>query len=149
MAPGDYTAQTAVTVTIPAGSTTATVNVVTIDDAIAGEGNETINGTISAVTGGNGATIATPSAIGTISDNEGVPTLSISSPQTVAEGGPADNIITLSAPSAVPVTVTVTPAGNGANPTVPADLGPQEYSTDGGTTFIPVPSGASSRYRQA
>ncbi len=141
VAPGDYTAQTAVTVTIPAGSLTATVNVVTIDDAIAGEGNETINGTISAVTGGNGATIATPSAIGTISDNEGVPTLSISSPQTVAEGSPADNIITLSAPSAVPVTVTVTPAGNGANPTVPADLGPQEYSTDGGTTFIPVPSG--------
>ncbi|MBK7503227.1 MAG: hypothetical protein IPI14_11905 [Polaromonas sp.] len=65
--------------------------------------------------------------------------MSISSPQTVAEGSPADNIITLSAPSAVPVTVTVTPAGNGANPTVPADLGPQEYSTDGGTTFIPVP----------
>ncbi len=80
VAPGDYTAQTAVTVTIPAGSLTATVNVVTIDDAIAGEGNETINGTISAVTGGNGATIATPSAIGTISDNEGVPTLSHQQP---------------------------------------------------------------------
>ncbi|MBK7503228.1 MAG: hypothetical protein IPI14_11910 [Polaromonas sp.] len=35
----------------------------TIDDAIAGEGNETINGTISAVTGGNGATIATPARL--------------------------------------------------------------------------------------
>ena len=139
-APGDYTAQTAVTVTLPAGATSASVNVVTLTDAIAGEGNETINGTISAVSGGNGATIASATAIGTISDATGTPVISIAGPASVLEGAAADNTITLSTASAVPVTVTLTTAGNGVNPTVAADLGAQTYSTDSGLTFNPVPA---------
>ena len=41
VAPDDYTALSGVTVTIPAGNTVATVAVTLVDDALAGEGNET------------------------------------------------------------------------------------------------------------
>ncbi len=139
IAPGDYTAQTAVTVTIPAGQTTANFSVPTIADALPGEPVENFTATISAVTG-NGATIGTATGTGQISDSTAAPVITIITPQTVAEGTATQNVIQLSAPSASPVTVTLATAGSGANPTVAADLGAQTYSVDGGANFLPVPA---------
>lgn len=65
-APADYTAQAGVTVTIPAGSTSATVNVPTVNDTTY-EGNKIFTAVISAPTN---ATLGTASGTGTIIDDE-------------------------------------------------------------------------------
>ncbi|HZV37807.1 MAG TPA: Calx-beta domain-containing protein [Pseudoxanthomonas sp.] len=70
VAPADYTAQTGVTVTVPAGSTSATVNVPTVNDTTY-EGNKTFAATISSPTN---ATLGTASGTGTIIDDEDPPT---------------------------------------------------------------------------
>jgi hypothetical protein len=64
VAPGDYTAQSQVKLTIPAGQTQAFLEVPTVDDGLT-ETDETVKARI---TGGNGATAGTLSATGTISD---------------------------------------------------------------------------------
>ena len=134
----DFT-MTTTTITIPAGQLTGVFTVPTLTDAISGEPIENFTAAITGVTGGTGATFNPAPATGTIADATGLPTITISAPQTVAEGTAADNTITLSNPSAVSVTVTLATAGNGTTPTVAADLGAQTYSTDG-TTFNPVPA---------
>jgi uncharacterized repeat protein (TIGR01451 family) len=65
-----------------------------------------------------------------------LPVIAIAAPVTVAEGTAAQNVITLSAASATPVTVTLTTTFGTASA---ADIGAQTYSVDGGTTFLPVP----------
>jgi hypothetical protein len=65
-APGDYTAVANRTLTIPAGQTSVTTQVVTAQDSVA-ETTETFNVTLS---GAVGATITDGSGVGTITDND-------------------------------------------------------------------------------
>jgi uncharacterized repeat protein (TIGR01451 family) len=69
-----------------------------------------------------------------------IPTITIGTPTTVAEGTSTQNVITLSAASVQTVTVTL---GTTFGTAVAADIGAagtQTYSTNGGATFIPVPA---------
>ena len=99
----DYTA-VSTTVTIPAGSTSVTVNVPVLGDTLA-EASETF---AVALSGLAGATAGDVAGVGTITDND-LPALSIAD-VTIAEGnsGPsaATFSVSLSQSSAVPVTVT-------------------------------------------
>jgi chitinase len=81
----DYTAGTG-TITIPAGSTSATFNVAVTGDSI-DEPNETVNVTLSNPTG---ATIADGTAVLTINDDDTAPTLSIND-VSYTESGSAGN----------------------------------------------------------
>jgi hypothetical protein len=98
----DYTAGTG-TITIPAGSTSATFNVAVTGDSI-DEPNETVNVTLSNPTG---ATIADGTAVLTINDDDDTPSLSIND-VSYTESGSAGNAtftVTLSAASGQDVEV--------------------------------------------
>ena len=105
----DYTALTSVTVTIPAGQTSATVNVPVLADLF-DEPTETYNVNLSDPVG---ATISDGTGVGTILDNDPTPTLSIND-VTTTEGNIGSIIatftISLSAASGNTVTVTVNTA---------------------------------------
>ncbi len=92
----DYTAQTATNVTIPAGSTSATLEVQTTADDVV-EGNETFTATISGVTLPDGVTLGTAAtATATITDDD-TATLSFDpATVTVAEGDEASFTVELS-----------------------------------------------------
>lgn len=100
----DYTPQTAQVVTFPAGTTTQPVSVPITSDAI-DEADETFSVVLS--NPGN-AFIGTSSAQETIVDDDATPGLSVSDPANTAEspGGTTQTfVVTLSAPSGLPVTV--------------------------------------------
>lgn len=78
----DYTAPDSVT--IPAGQTSATITVDTIDDALV-ESSETVVATLQA---GDGYTLGTDTATGTITDNDTHPVASITGTPTATEGSP-------------------------------------------------------------
>ena len=82
VAPGDYTAVTAVPVTIPAGGTGQTVDITIVDDSVAGEGNETFTVSLANPVG---AALGTALATVTIVDDEfsacGAPTYDIGTEQ--------------------------------------------------------------------
>ena len=115
VAPGDYTARSAVTVTIAAGTTSASFDVATTEDTL-DEPNETFEVRLSSPTGG--ATLADGTGIGTITDDDDAPTPSIDD-VTVAEGASATFTISLSTASGRDVTVTATTADGTA--TAPGD----------------------------
>ena len=77
----DYTALTAGTLTFTAGTTTQTIDVTVTGDA-ADEPDETVEVTLS---GPTNATLDTGTGTGTITDDDGAPTVSIDSP-SVTEG---------------------------------------------------------------
>src|SRR5574343_25280 len=108
----DYTASS-VTITIPAGSLTGTVTIDPTDDAIF-EGSETVIADITSVTGGDGATESgTQQATVTITDNETVPTVTLSGTTSIAENaaGVATLTATLSVATTTSTTVTLTYSG--------------------------------------
>ena len=131
VAPGDYTAQAAFLVTIPAGSTSATVNVPTIEDALF-EGDETFSATIS---NPSGATIGTATGTGTIADDEAQPSVSIDS-AGATEGSPVAFTVSLSGTSATDVTVVLTTANGTA-------VAPNDYTAQSGIT-VTIPAGSTS-----
>ncbi len=89
------------TVSVPAGASSFIVRVPSTDDALS-EGAEVL--TLTASTAANAAPVV---GTGTITDNDGTPTLSISGPVTVNEAaGTLTYTVTLSNPSASTVTVT-------------------------------------------
>ena len=108
----DYTAITGGTLTFAAGTTSQTFNVSVTGDVL-DEGDETVVVTLS--NAGN-ATIGTAMGTGTITDDDGAPSLSIDSP-SVSEGdsGAKDLTftVTLSAAGAEAVTVDYADAGTG------------------------------------
>jgi carbon monoxide dehydrogenase subunit G len=107
----DYTVG-AGTITIPAGSTTATIDVAVIGDSL-DEPNETINVLISNPTG---ATITDNIGVITINDDDDLPTLSIDD-VSYTESGTAGNAtftVTLSAASSKEVTVDYASSNNSA-----------------------------------
>ena len=77
----DYTAKSG-TAVIPAGSTSTTVNVALLDDAVY-EGDETLNLDLSGAVNGS---ISDAQGQGTITDVDAAPTISVDSP-SVGEGG--------------------------------------------------------------
>ena len=93
----DYTAITGGTLTFAAGTTSQTFDVSVTGDTV-DEGNETILVTLS---NASGATISTATGTGTITDDDGEPTLSIDSP-SVTEGDSGSKNLTY--------TVTLSPA---------------------------------------
>ena len=105
--PGDYTAS-ASTVTIAAGDTTASVPVLTVDDRL-DENAETMRLELSATTD---AVLADPIAVGTLFDNDALPTVSLASAKVTGDeqdsGGNAGSLsftVQLSAASGRDVTV--------------------------------------------
>jgi hypothetical protein len=129
----DYTA-VSTGVTIPAGSTSVTVNVPVLGDALA-EASEVFTVGLSGLSGAAPGDVA---GQGTIVDND-QPALSISD-VTVAEGNigttPAIFTVSLSQPHVVPVTVTYATANGTA--TAPGDY------TAIGATVLTIPAGATS-----
>ncbi|MDQ0966461.1 putative repeat protein (TIGR01451 family)/gliding motility-associated-like protein [Flavobacterium sp. W4I14] len=106
----DYTS-IGTTVTIPAGQTTATVNVPVLDDNIA-EGTETVILTMIATTSNSSITAGTTPATVNISDNDAsIATITSGTPGN--ENGPANGTftVTLSNPSSQPTTLTYTLTG--------------------------------------
>ncbi|MBK9219129.1 MAG: hypothetical protein IPL70_12315 [Uliginosibacterium sp.] len=92
------------TVSVPAGSTSLLVRVPTVNDLVS-EPTETVS--LSAATAQNTTPVA---GTGSILDNDGSPTLSITGPATIDEAaGTVTYTVTLSNPSATPVTVAYGP----------------------------------------
>ena len=109
----DYTALSAGRLTFAAGTTTRTIDVSVTGDAT-DEADETVVVTLSAPMH---AALATAAGTGTITDDDGAPTVSIDSPSvtegTGAAGGTLRFTVTLSAASGKPVTVAYADAGTG------------------------------------
>ena len=112
----DYTAITGGKLTFAAGTTSQTFDVSVTGDTT-DEANETVVVTLS---GATGATIATASGTGTITDDDAAPTISISSPSLSEEDADRNVlqfIITLSAVSGKEVTVYIDDAVNDSDAT--------------------------------
>lgn len=88
----DFTALSG-TLTIPAGSTTGTISIPIIDDAIV-EGSETIIVTLTSVTSGTVTLGATLVATNTVADNDAA-TVTIANTTNGTETGPANGLMTL------------------------------------------------------
>ncbi len=116
-APGDYTAVTLATATFAPGTTTQTVNISVVDDAL----DEPTENFFVNLSNAVNATILDGQGVGTITDNDpATATLSIDDAPAVTEGaGPATFTVTLSAPSGQTVTVDYATANGTA--TAPAD----------------------------
>jgi Calx-beta domain/Bacterial Ig domain len=100
-ADGDYVAQSNQQITIPAGSTSAQIQIQTSDDNI----SELDEGFTVQLSNPSNATISDNSGSATIKDTDGAPTISISDAGNVSEGGIATFTVTLSNPSSEAVTV--------------------------------------------
>ncbi len=114
----DYVASST-TITILAGQTTGTVTIDPTDDPLF-EGSETVIVDITNVTGGNGATESgTQQATVTITDDETVPTVTLTGTTSIAENaaGVATLTATLSTPTTVDTVVTVGYTGTATNGT--------------------------------
>jgi hypothetical protein len=113
-APGDYTAVVAQTVTFNPGETSKPFSVTIAADAL----NEVDETYFVNLSNSSGATIADPQAVGTITNDDPVPTLSVADVAAI-EGGALTFTVTLSAASGKTVTVTADTADGAA--TSPAD----------------------------
>ncbi len=131
--PADYVASSS-TITIPAGSLTATVTIDPSVDAIF-EGSETVIATITGVSGGNGTTIGTPNqATVTITDEQSLPNVTLTGTTTIAEN--ATDVATLTATLSTATTqATVVTLGYTGTATSPAD-----YVASSSTITIPAGS---------
>jgi Calx-beta domain len=125
VAPGDYTAASG-SVTIPAGSTSRTVNVGLREDTL-DEPNETFTLNLS---NASGATISDGSGRGTISDDDAAPSLAIRD-TGVAEGRVAGFLVALSRASGRTITVRYTTGNRSA-------LAGSDYAAASGTLTIPA-----------
>ena len=122
----DYTAITGGTLTFAAGTTSQTIAVTVAGDVL-DEADETIVVTLSAPVN---ATLAAASGTGTITDDDGAPTVSIDSPSVMeGDSGSADLTftVTLSAASGQQVTVGYSDAGTG--------------TATSGTDYTAIPAG--------
>jgi hypothetical protein len=126
----DFTALSG-SVTIPAGSTTATISIPVINDLIV-EGNETVIVTLNTVTTGVSTTIGTPaSATNTITSNDAA-TVSIATTTNGNETGPVAGVMTVTQ-TAVSATNTVIAYSVAGTATSGSD-----YTALSGTVTIPA-----------
>ena len=118
------------TVTIPTGSTTATITIPIIDDLIV-EGSETVIVTLTAITSGAASLGATLIATNTIADNDSA-TVTIANTTNGAEAGPTAGVFTLtqSKASATNTIIAYTVAGSATSGT--------DYTALSGTVTIPA-----------
>ncbi len=128
-APGDYGAGSG-TVTIPAGSTTATVVVSVVGDTTA-EVNETFTVTLSSPTN---ATIADGTGVGTITNDDAPPPATTTTPPPTTTTLPPITTTTLPPPFQQPTTTTLPPTTTTEAPVI-APLNPEVNPT---TTLRPV-----------
>lgn len=139
VAPADYTA-TSGTLTIAVGQTTGTITVPVKGDTL-NESNETFTLSLSSPTA---ATIARATAVGTITDNDPIPSLSVAD-LSLAEGnaGSANAVFTLTLSSASGQTVTVNAATADGSAVAPSDYsatsGPISFSPGATTRTVSVP----------
>ncbi|MCK6402722.1 MAG: Ig-like domain-containing protein, partial [Sphaerotilus natans subsp. sulfidivorans] len=141
----DYTAVTSVT--IPAGQTSTTFDLSTIDDALA-EGSETITISVGEITGGGFEAIAADPAKGSVTtlvtDDVGGPgggtpgaedtcLVSITGPGSVVEGQPGGYTVSLSQPASTDVTIKLTYSGTATDGS--------DYTA---VTSVTIPAGQSS-----
>ncbi len=136
-ADNDYAAVVNQTVTIPAGQLSVNVPV-TINDDNVYENDETFTATI---TDAVNSVIGTPTATGTILNDEALPTVSISTTSTGSETGPTPNVftVTLSGPSAFAVTVDYATADGTATTTgCPGPSASCDYVATSGTITFPA-----------
>ncbi len=130
----DFT-DTSGTATIAAGNQTATVQVSLPDDVL-DEGAETFWLRLDADTA-TGADVADAVAIGTIDDNDPVPTLSITD-ATAAEGDPVQFAVALSAPSGRTVRVRYAPQRDTSAPANREATPVDDYDPTAKTLVIPA-----------
>ncbi len=114
--------------TFATGETSKTVSVVTLDDSV-DEPNETF--TLVLLNASADVTLATAMATGTITDNDGSPSLSVAAASGV-EGSPVDFTVTLSPVSGQEVTVTY---ATSVENTDTATLGTDFTASSGVLTF--------------
>lgn len=132
----DYVAITNAIVTIPAGQLCTPVNIPIQDDNIA-EGNETFAVTLTSPS--VNATLGNAVARVTISDNEGVPSLSINSISVSENDGTASLIVTLSGPTTQNVTFTVnTQNGTAVSPGDYTAITNQTFTIPAGQTTVAI-----------
>jgi len=126
-ASGDYVSSSS-TATFTAGETTKQISVPILDDSL-NEANETFQINLSNATN---ATIADSTSIITITDDEGLPSLSVQNLTHPAENNQAAVVVTLDSASALPVTVNYTTSDGTA-------IAGNDYTFDNGTlTFAPT-----------
>ena len=133
----DYTAQTPTSITIGAGSTTATLEVQTMLDELV-EGDETFEVQISAGTLPTGVTLGTATATATITDKDPI-TVNVSGPASVAEGEATAAYTVSLSPSGVTPTADLTVDYTTVDGTAQAG---SDYTAEVGTlTFTPAAPG--------
>ena len=138
----DYLPLTNYQVTIPAGDLSAPVRVFTVDDTADEQDNETFLLRIEAADSPIGANVGSPSeAVGTIRDNDDLPTVSLSDVSADEGLGVIAFAPTLSAASHKTVTVTVstgssTPMSAVGVTTCSADDGTEDYQITTSTVTI-------------
>ncbi len=134
IAPGDYTAEVNVDLTIAPGSTSGTISIPVIGDTLP-EPNETF--TVNLNSGTNVTIAGDTQGQATITDDDSAPTVTIGDPATVTE----DNVnvsfpVTLSAPAPAPVTITWTTTDGSA-------VAPGDYDAASGPALV-IGTGSSS-----
>ena len=130
------------TVTIAAGTSSATFNIATLDDNIDEVAAESFTVSVASASGGNFENLAISGSNGSvttaITDNDGAPTLTVSSPTVAENGGFAVFTLALSNPSSTATSFSLVLANGSATA---ADFGPAlEVSTDGGATWTSATS---------
>jgi Calx-beta domain len=120
----DYTAKSG-TAVIPAGSTSTTVDVALLDDAVY-EGDETLNLDLSAAVNGS---ISDAQGQGTITDDDAAPTISVDSPSVGEGGGTLTFTISIDAAAAVDTSVDYATSDGSATDG-------QDYTGQNGTATI-------------
>ena len=126
----DYTAISATTLTIGANTLTGTITVRVLDDLV-DEPSETFTVTLSSP---SGATVADDEGIGTITDNDGVPSLSIDDVTVTEAVGGVDAVFTVTLSNPASTAVTVSYATSNGSGTGAATAG-SDYTAISATTL--------------
>ena len=126
----DYTS-TSGTLTFPAGTVTRTISVTTLGDAL----SETTEAFSVVLTGASGALVTDGGGVGTIVDDDPVPTMTIADASKAEGNSPSSMVITVSLSTASGQTVTADYATAAGTATAGAD-----YTTTTGTLSIPAGS---------
>ena len=133
---GDHADTGGGTLTVPAGDTTAYIDLDVVDDSVDEPDEETVEVTISDIRPAGAATPGTVTATGTITDDDAAPTVTlILTPSSIDESGETSTVTaSLDRPSSEDTTVTVS-----VTPVAPAAA--TDYTPSSNLTLT-IPSGA-------
>ena len=119
LAVGDFIADNQ-TLTIPVGQTSGTITINLPDDSIY-EGDESFEVALSNSVNANSSATDTPSTI-TINENETLPILSVSAPNTAEDNASMVLTVDISQASAFATTFTLTTSTSSINPLLPLEM---------------------------